>query len=289
MKGITDFNLRERPCNCNISTLTNYRECWFEGKCRTSMVVYRLYCKLTGKSYYGKTQQYLKLRTMQHVQDVWKVIESGRKKFGPNWFGSGGYAKADSFSKHFANLCRECNNYNGVRAKMKTIMEPSIVWKGDRILCMKSARTLQCKICMVERTTILKKMDEDQGLVINDNSDIFSSCKCGSQFHKFFRNVTTTLRTRSSQKKVNSCNRTKQKRKNRRFSFSIANTPTIHTPQCQPCNSAGSASASSYGESASPCVTPVFYSTTQAYILTLLKPNGSSILIYTVRMRYKIL
>ena len=73
---------------------------------------------------------------------------------------------------------RECNNYNGARAKMKTIMEPSIVWKGNRILCMKSARTLQCKICMVERTTILKKMDEDQGLVINDNSDISSSCKC---------------------------------------------------------------------------------------------------------------
>ena len=168
-------------------------------------------------------------------------------------------------------------------------MEPSIVWKGDRILCMKSVRTLQCKICMVERTTILKKMDEDQGLVINDNSDIFSSCKCGSQFHKFFRNVTTTLRTRSSQKKVNSCNRTKQKRKNRRFSFSIANTPTIHTPQCQPCNSAESASASSYGEPASPCVTPVFYSTTQIYIPTLLKPKGSSISIYTARMMYKIL
>ena len=137
-------------------------------------------------------------------------------------------------------------------------MEPSIVWKGDRIFCMKSARTLQCKICMVERTTILKKMDEDQGLATNNNSDNVSSCKCGSQFHKFFRNVTTTLRTRSSQKKVNSCNRTKQKRKNRRFSFSTTNTPPIHIPQCQPCNSTGSTSTSSNEESASPCVTPVF-------------------------------
>ena len=61
---------------------------------------------------------------MQHVQDVLKVIEFGRKKFGPDWYGSGGYAKADSFSKHFANQCRECNNYNKVRAMMKDIMEP---------------------------------------------------------------------------------------------------------------------------------------------------------------------
>lgn len=83
MKGVTDFNLRERPCNCNMSTLTNNKKCWFEGKCRTSMVIYRLYCKLTGKSYYGKTQQYLKTRTMKHVQDVWKVIESGRKSLDP--------------------------------------------------------------------------------------------------------------------------------------------------------------------------------------------------------------
>ena len=61
---------------------------------------------------------------------------------------------ADSFSKHFAEQCRECNNYNEVRAKMKLIMTPSILWQGDRILCMKSARTMQCKICMVERITI---------------------------------------------------------------------------------------------------------------------------------------
>ena len=127
MKDIKDFNLRKRECNCNISTLTHDNECWFGNECHRSMVVYKLHCTLTEKSYCGKTQQYLKSRTMQHVQDVWKVIESGRRKFGPDWFGSGGYAKADSFSKHFANLCRECNNYNEVRAKMKTITKPSIV------------------------------------------------------------------------------------------------------------------------------------------------------------------
>ena len=212
MKDVIDFNLRDRECNCDTRTLTASKECLFEGKCRRSMVVYELYCKLSGKSYYGKTQQYLKKRTMQHIQDVLKIIQSGRTKFGPDWYGSGGYNKPDSFSKHFANLCRECNNYNEVRAKMKTIMKPSILWQGPRILCMKSARTLNCKICMEERKTILAAMEAENTKVINDNSDIFSSCKCGSKFHKFFQNVTTILRTRLKQKKVNSSRRAKHQR-----------------------------------------------------------------------------
>jgi hypothetical protein len=49
-----------------------------------------------------KTQQYLKDRTNDHFYDVWKVVETGEKKFGPKWKGSGGYARADVFAKHFA-------------------------------------------------------------------------------------------------------------------------------------------------------------------------------------------
>ena len=107
----------------------------------------------------------------------------------------------------------------------------------------------------------MQQMMIDKHKVINDNSDIFSSCKCGSQFHKFFRNVTTTnliLKTRSTQKKVNSSKRTKHQ-KSKRFSFNQVSTPTIQTPLCQPCNTAGSTSSSSSEESASSqCVTPVF-------------------------------
>ena len=55
-------------------------------------------------------------------------------------------------AKHFAHLCRDCGNSNQVKAKLKEIMEPSILWKGDRIKCMKSAKIMNCKICMVERT-----------------------------------------------------------------------------------------------------------------------------------------
>ena len=204
MNGIIDSDLMDMTCNCNKASTLEDGKCMYEGQCRRSMVVYELQHATTKKSYVGKTQCHLKTRTKQHVYDVWKVIESGRQKFGEDWFGSGGYAGADAFSKYFGNQCRDCNSSNEVRAKMKTIMIPTILWQGDRIRCMKSSRTLQCKICMVERKEILSRFRTNRSEIINDNSDIFSSCKCNSRFHKFSRQVTPILKKRLTQKKANS-------------------------------------------------------------------------------------
>ena len=181
-------------------------------------------------------------------------INSGRTKFGNDWFGTGGYAACDAFAKHFAQHCRELPNKNAVKAWLKENVEPTILWQGDRIRCMKSSRTLQCKICMMERKEILKHFQEDKSSVINDNSDIFSSCKCRSRFHKFFRNVETTLRTRLTQKKVPSVRRSKMKRKGKQF-FGSPKSPVL----CQPV-SPGMMPVSS-PEPASPPVTPVLFDT----------------------------
>eukprot|EP00956_Cyclotella_meneghiniana_P029437 scaffold71225_cov38-Cyclotella_meneghiniana.AAC.3 len=56
------------------------------------------------------------------------------------------------FSKHFADHCRDCRTSNEVKSRIKEILYPKILWKGDRIRCMKSAP--QCKLCMVERKEI---------------------------------------------------------------------------------------------------------------------------------------
>ena len=103
-------------------------------------------------------------------------LESGRKKFGDDWYGSGGFPRADAFSKHFAQHCRDAANSNAVRKRMKEeILEAKILWQGDRIRCMKSSRTPACKICMVERKEILHRFRTDRHKIMNDNSDIFSS------------------------------------------------------------------------------------------------------------------
>ena len=71
-------------------------------------------------------------------------------------------------------------------------------------------------------------MDTNKSKVIKDNSDIFSSCKCGTKFHKFLRKVTMTLMAYLTQKEVTAGRSSKTKRKNKRFSFDTL---------CQPCTS----------------------------------------------------
>ena len=147
--------------------------------------------------------------------------------------------------------------YNGDRNKMSVVAGRLVYcialslgkWSNRLQLLISSRSTLN----FVERITIMQQMKADKRKVINDNSDIFSSCKCKSQFHMFFRNVTTisTLRTRSTQKEVNSTKRAKHQ-KSKRFSFDNVHTPTIQSPTCQPCHTARSTTSSSSEESASP-------------------------------------
>lgn len=120
-------NIQDRKYNCNTLSLLEDRKCMFEGKCRHSMVVYKLDCK----SYIGKTQHTLKARIKEHLHDTWKVIKSGRNKFGDDWFVSGGYACSDAFSKYCANLCRDFRTSNQVRALMKQMMVPTILRRGE--------------------------------------------------------------------------------------------------------------------------------------------------------------
>ena len=158
------------------------------------------------------------------------------------------YPKTDAFAKHFVQFCQDCTTSNQVRARLKKIVEPSIIWKGDRIRCMKSSRTLQCKICMVKRKEILHRLKNVKSKVINDNSDIYSSCKCGLRFHKFVPlTIESTLRTRSTQKKVPSSR--KSKRNCRRSSRPT--TPPTRTPRSAP-----SSCTPITPESASPQPTP---------------------------------
>ena len=49
-----------------------------------------------------------------------------------------------------------------MKARLKEIVKPQIIWKGDRIQCMKSVRTMQCKICMVERREILHRFNTEK-------------------------------------------------------------------------------------------------------------------------------
>ena len=55
--------------------------------------------------------------------------------------GFGGYGRADAFANH----CRTCRTSNEVEVKsrIKEILNPEILWKSNRIRCMKSAMTTE--------------------------------------------------------------------------------------------------------------------------------------------------
>ena len=80
MKDIDDKIQQDRPFNCDCRLLSEDKTCCFGSNCQRSMVVYAIFCLITQKTYIGKTQRYLKKRTMEHIHDVWKVIETGQKK-----------------------------------------------------------------------------------------------------------------------------------------------------------------------------------------------------------------
>ena len=112
---------------------------------------------------------------------------------------------------------------------------------------MKSSRTLQCNIFMVEQKEILSHFQADKAMIINDNSDIYSSCKYGSKFHRFSRTITTSLKTRMTQKKSKStkklknnhpsCRHFKGTPKKNRHSGGDFIGPEPETP-CTPCSPA---------------------------------------------------
>ena len=73
-----DINGMNRSCNCDrcLKTGNNQCWCWWDGNFRQGMRVCELKRLITKTSYTGKTQRYCKVRTMEHMHDVWKVIAS---------------------------------------------------------------------------------------------------------------------------------------------------------------------------------------------------------------------
>ena len=90
MRGVKSRDFEDLKCNCSEATKIN-GECIYKGKCRCSMVVYQATCRQSNKIYIGNTQQKLKKRIDQHLDDVCHLTNKG--------------AASDSFAKHFAAKC----------------------------------------------------------------------------------------------------------------------------------------------------------------------------------------
>ena len=54
--NLISLDYKEKPCNCSPNSQVN-NVYPYNGKCRTSCIVYKATCNETGKSYIGNTQQ----------------------------------------------------------------------------------------------------------------------------------------------------------------------------------------------------------------------------------------
>ena len=115
------------------------------------------------------SSDFKKKRIGAHLSDVKRLVLQGKK--------------SDSFANHFASLCK-----SDPKPSLKTLrekMEFSIQWQGKPIAVQKSFGTKSCYLCMKVKTQILKGMYSNKHSLINNNSEIYSSCGHKRRFQRF--------------------------------------------------------------------------------------------------------
>ena len=116
-EGIKSLDFENLDCNCKKP-----ENCPYKGKCRRAIVVYKATCLKTGKQYIGNTQQYVKKRIQQHVQDVKNLVLNEKN--------------SDSFASHFAGLVPP----NTTRKDIKNhiAIKIDLLWQGQALSTVKA-------------------------------------------------------------------------------------------------------------------------------------------------------
>ena len=163
--GLRSLDFKDLDCNCR-----NKEACPYGGRCRRSIVVYKATCLQSGKQYIGNTQQHVKKRLQQHVQDVKALVLHDKQ--------------SDSFASHFAcfvprDIPRKEMMKNHVKLKVE------ILWQGKPLSTVKTFGTRSCKLCAKERLEILKFTRKSPKMAINKCNEVYGTCRHKPRFHRF--------------------------------------------------------------------------------------------------------
>mmetsp|Transcript_40610 Transcript_40610/g.60223 ORF Transcript_40610/g.60223 Transcript_40610/m.60223 type:complete len:259 (-) Transcript_40610:358-1134(-) len=134
-KNLLSADFMDRPCNCKNPDL-----CPFRGKCRKKIVVYEGKCLNSDKRYRGNTQQFVKIRTQQHVRDVKNLVQYNQR--------------SDAFAYHFAKYVPR-NNLTRKQMAPYIRVEVKTIWQGDPLSCVRTFGTKSCKLCFRMKIAIL--------------------------------------------------------------------------------------------------------------------------------------
>ena len=104
-----------------------------------------------------------------HYIDVRRLVLTGKK--------------SDSFASHFATFFNTESKPTPSLLREKITF--SILWQGNPLSVQKSFGTKNCRLCLKESIHILKNLHTDPTKLINHNSEIYTSCRHQTRFHRF--------------------------------------------------------------------------------------------------------
>ena len=182
--GLNSLDFEDLDCNCRKKEL-----CPYGGRCRRSIVVYKATCLQSGKQYIGNTQQHVKKRMQQDVQDVKSLVVHNKQ--------------SDLFASHFASLVHRGIERKEIKKRVKLKVE--ILWQGKPLSTVKTLGTRNCKLCAKERLAILKFTREQPKQVINKCNEVYGACRHKLRFHRFKTNDKPSTDESDDDKRVIFC------------------------------------------------------------------------------------
>ena len=117
--------------------------------------------------YIGNTQQNFKKRMDGHFSNLLRLLKNGQK--------------SDSFAAHFEQHFNTITSRTDLRKYMTFKVVNHLILIG----AMKTFTKPNCKLCMEECLTILKKLREKCFTIMNNNLEIYGACRHKTSFHQF--------------------------------------------------------------------------------------------------------
>ena len=187
--NVVSEDFRSRDCNCQHHKTEG---CTFNNHCRDTIVVYRVQCKTTGKSYIGCTQQHFKKRMQDHINDVRhnRTVKTDRT----------GQSRSDTYAKHFAALA--VNFQDPTTNLIRNMATYHILWKGNPLSTVKTFGTNNCILCNQERLNLFKWFKTKPDKLINACPEIYGECKHRPKFHRLSTSLSSSTDESSMDEKV---------------------------------------------------------------------------------------
>jgi len=169
MKGITSRDMKYRRCNCSKPNCLANGKCMYNSKYRETCVVYKVKCRLCKKTYIGNTQNFLKKRMQEHMNDMVKQKNKGQA--------------SDSFAKHFARHLHKVE----ISAKdVRPLLKVTTIKRLDPIAASSGFGTDRCQLCMEERIEIASIwLEKGPSRLINKNVEIYGACRHKAKLHVY--------------------------------------------------------------------------------------------------------